>query len=325
MKKVFIILVMLISTCIKLQAQVAIGTTTPDNSAVLELSAQDKGFLPPRMTFQQRNQIASPKAGLIVWCTDCDTSGQLQVFNGSKWTNLTGGVAATGIQVDLPSNNELYIIGDATAFGWTNEANMPAVQKLTKLNSYTWGGIYNLTGTGGYLLMPVAGDWFNKYNASDAPSNTANSGSFGYNLTQNFPGNVTQGAGWYKMIFNFQTAGYTVTRESNPLVENLYVTGGGTAGGWTNNPPLDQKFTMISNGIFEITIPLTGSNLIKFISNPGQWQPQFGGTSSAGGALQSNYSTTGGIDPAAIPTPGTSGVYKIQVNMITREYSITPL
>ena len=119
MKKLFIILVILITTCIKMQAQVAIGTTTPDNSAVLELSAQDKGFLPPRMTFQQRNQITSPKAGLIVWCSDCDTSGQLQVFNGTRWTNLTGGVAATGIQVDLPSNNELYIIGDATAFGWT--------------------------------------------------------------------------------------------------------------------------------------------------------------------------------------------------------------
>ncbi len=325
MKRFFLFLLLLNSFSGLLQAQVAIGTSTPDNSAVLELSAQNKGFLPPRMTFMQRNQITEPKAGLIVWCSDCDTSGQLQVFNGTRWTNLTGGIAATGIQVEMPPNNELYIIGDATSFGWTNESNMPPVQKLTKLNNFTWGGIYNLSGTGGYLLLPTPGDWFNKYNVSDDPNNTANNGIFGYNLIQNFPGNVTQGAGWHKLIFNFQTAGYTVTRETNPLIDNLYVTGGGTASGWTNNPPADQKFNMISNGIFEITVPLTGSNLIKFISNPGQWQPQFGGTSSTGGALQFNYSTTGGIDPAAIPTPGISGNYNIKVNMITREYSITPL
>ena len=66
MKKSFIILLVLIASIAELHAQVGIGTVTPDNSAVLELNAQDKGFLPPRMTFQQRNQIAVPKAGLIV-------------------------------------------------------------------------------------------------------------------------------------------------------------------------------------------------------------------------------------------------------------------
>lgn len=324
MKKIFISLLAVCLSFFSADAQVAIGSaTTPDSSAILELSSNNKGFLPPRMSFSQRNQINSPKAGLIVWCTDCDTSGQLQVFNGTRWTTLTGGVASTGIQVQLPVNNNLYIIGDATPFGWTNEVNMPAIQTLTKLNNFTWGGIYNLTGSGGYLLIPTAGDWMDKYNISDAPSNTANSGTFGFNLFQNFSGNVNQGAGWHKMIFNFQTGNYTLTRETNALPSELYVTGGGTAGGWVNNPPADQKFTMISNGVFEINIPLTGSNLIKFVSNPGSWQPQFGGPSSTGGTLQSNYGT--GVDPSPIPTPANSGVYKIWVNFITREYSITPL
>jgi hypothetical protein len=323
MKKLFVIFLIVFGVTFNSYAQVAIGNSSPDTSAVLELSSNNKGFLPPRMSFAQRNQIASPKAGLILWCTDCDTSGQLQVYNGTRWTTLTGGVASTGIQVQLPANNTLYIIGDATEFGWVNEVNMTPAQTLTKLNNFTWGGIYNLTGSGGYLLIPTAGDWMDKYNISDAAANTPNSGTFGFNLIQNFSGNVNQGAGWHKMIFNFQTGNYTLTRETNALPTELYVTGGGTASGWVNNPPADQKFTMISSGVFEINIPLTGSNLIKLVSNPGSWQPQFGGASSTGGALQANYGT--GVDPSPIPTPANSGVYKILVNFITREYSITPL
>ena len=64
---------------------VGIGTTSPAISALLEVSSSSKGFLPPRMTFAQRNAIVSPSAGLIVWCTDCGSTGTLQVFNGSTW------------------------------------------------------------------------------------------------------------------------------------------------------------------------------------------------------------------------------------------------
>ena len=50
--------------------QVGIGTSTPDNTAALELSATDKGFLPPRMTAAQRAAIVSPAIGLMVYQTD---------------------------------------------------------------------------------------------------------------------------------------------------------------------------------------------------------------------------------------------------------------
>ena len=64
---------------------VGIGTTTPATSALLDVSSINKGFLPPRMTYAQKNAIPSPIAGLIVWCTDCGTNGALQVFNGTNW------------------------------------------------------------------------------------------------------------------------------------------------------------------------------------------------------------------------------------------------
>jgi uncharacterized protein (TIGR02145 family) len=75
-------------------SQVGVGTTTPHASAELDVTSSDKGFLPPRMTQLERNAIASAAAGLIVWCTDCGSSGEVQVYNGVVWTNLIGGTAA---------------------------------------------------------------------------------------------------------------------------------------------------------------------------------------------------------------------------------------
>ncbi len=53
---------------------VGIGTTTPDNSAILHLDvssmATKRGLLIPRMTISERNSIANPANGLIVYCTD---------------------------------------------------------------------------------------------------------------------------------------------------------------------------------------------------------------------------------------------------------------
>jgi hypothetical protein len=74
-------------------SQIAIGTITPHASAELHLNSTTKGFLVPRITNAQKNLIANPATGLQVWCTDCGTSGELQVFNGSTWTNIIGGTA----------------------------------------------------------------------------------------------------------------------------------------------------------------------------------------------------------------------------------------
>jgi hypothetical protein len=51
-------------------AQTGIGTTAPNASAKLEVSATDKGFLLPRMTAAQRGLIPSPANGLLVYQTD---------------------------------------------------------------------------------------------------------------------------------------------------------------------------------------------------------------------------------------------------------------
>jgi hypothetical protein len=66
----------------------------PNGSAMLDVSSTSKGFLPPRMTSAQKGLISSPTAGLMVWCSDCGTSGELQVYNGTIWISITGGSAS---------------------------------------------------------------------------------------------------------------------------------------------------------------------------------------------------------------------------------------
>ena len=72
------------------QAQVGIGTTNPSSSSQLDVSSTNKGFLPPRMSLADRNNISAPIEGLVIWCNDCGVYGEMQVFNGVIWTNITG-------------------------------------------------------------------------------------------------------------------------------------------------------------------------------------------------------------------------------------------
>jgi hypothetical protein len=50
-------------------SQVGIGTTTPDASAVLDVSSTTQGLLTPRMTTMQKMAITSPANGLMVYDT----------------------------------------------------------------------------------------------------------------------------------------------------------------------------------------------------------------------------------------------------------------
>ena len=84
-----------------MQAQVGVGTITPNTSAQVDVNSTTKGFLPPRMTRVQRELISTPAAGLVVWCSNCGTSGELQVYNGTSWTNMIGGSATSPITLAI--------------------------------------------------------------------------------------------------------------------------------------------------------------------------------------------------------------------------------
>jgi hypothetical protein len=60
-------------------------TTAAVASALLEMESTTKGFLPPRMTTTQKNAIATPATGLVVYDS---TTNKLCCYNGSTWNDL---------------------------------------------------------------------------------------------------------------------------------------------------------------------------------------------------------------------------------------------
>lgn len=62
------------------------GGIGPNSSAILDIVSTNRGFLPPRMTTTEKNAIASPAAGLVVYDT---TLGKLCVRGASAWETIT--------------------------------------------------------------------------------------------------------------------------------------------------------------------------------------------------------------------------------------------
>jgi hypothetical protein len=82
------------------QNNVGIGTPNPDASAVLELTANNKGFLVPRMSAAERLAIPTPANALLVF----DTDSACFFYFASQWVSLcklsgpVGATGATGLQ-----------------------------------------------------------------------------------------------------------------------------------------------------------------------------------------------------------------------------------
>ncbi len=82
MKKQLYTIAALLVMGIAANAQVGIGTVTPDASSMLDIKSTTAGFLMPRMTTANRTAIASPAAGLQVFDT---TTNSIWFFDGTAW------------------------------------------------------------------------------------------------------------------------------------------------------------------------------------------------------------------------------------------------
>ena len=111
------------------------------------------------MNAYQRDAISSPAAGLVVWCTNCGASGELQVFNGAIWANMSGtagsAVPTLSIGTDYQGGKVAYLLvsGDEGYDANTQHGIIVAPDNLststtldnaiTLANNYTGGGYTN--------------------------------------------------------------------------------------------------------------------------------------------------------------------------------------
>jgi hypothetical protein len=133
----------LLAPCV-IFSQVGIGTTSPNTKSILDLTSTDRGFLVPRMTWQQKTNLSlnSGDAGMMVYQTDQPalpnnfikglyffdgtgwispvnngtTNGQTLRWDGKSWaatTNLFNAGSAIGIGTTAP-NAQLQINSSAT-------------------------------------------------------------------------------------------------------------------------------------------------------------------------------------------------------------------
>ncbi len=119
-------------------------------SALLEMKATTKGFLPPRMTTTQRNAIASPATGLIVYDTTLLSEFQ---YNGTSWIsnqpqlNGTGFVKASGTTISY--DNSVYnpiVINDFAGGTVTGTiANTIVASYLIPANTFKYKDAFSLT------------------------------------------------------------------------------------------------------------------------------------------------------------------------------------
>jgi len=112
-------------------------------------------------------------------------------------------------KIALPVSGKLFLVGNASPGGWTNPVPVPS-QEFTKSNATTFELTIDLIGGNSYLLLPVNGDWNDKYGGMGA-NNTNNPDADDF---KRGGGDLKAPAvsGNYKITVDFQSGRYTLTK-----------------------------------------------------------------------------------------------------------------
>lgn len=97
---------------------------TANAAALLDLTSTTKGFRAPSMTTTQRDAIASPVGGLLIYNT---TQLSYQAYNGTVWTSVGGGATGGG-------SNQVFVENDQTV---TDNYTIPATKNAMSTGPIT--------------------------------------------------------------------------------------------------------------------------------------------------------------------------------------------
>lgn len=147
-----------------------IGTTTPNASSLLDITSTSKGMLGPRMTKAQRDSIASPATGLLIYQTN-NTPG-FYYYTGTAWTAL---------KTATPTNLATKTLGNLTAPTAVNQELLPDTANTIDFGSLTkaWKDIY----LEGAIYLDGNKFLVNNGNSNTFVGNTGNTTNTGPNNT----------------------------------------------------------------------------------------------------------------------------------------------
>ena len=210
MNKFLTALVLFLSLGTAINAQVGIGTTSPEASAALDVSSTDKGFLMPRMTTAQRTAIVNPVNSLTVFDTDTKTFWS---YIEGFWIQATPGVGKfiDGASADIAYYPDRVGIGLNT-FSTVHKLYVESIKDTDGSHTSTViRGVYNGTGTAAttYGLGAVA-----RNNSTGTIAYAI--GTQGIIQNPNSGGTITTAVGSYPQIYNSGTINYG----SGMIVEN---------------------------------------------------------------------------------------------------------
>jgi hypothetical protein len=110
---------------IQVIAQTGIGTTSPNASAKLDVYADNKGFLPPRVSLSSvtdQSTIPSPATGLLVYCKgDAGLAAGYYYWNGNAWATIataggSGSFAASFLRGSRTAVQSSIAVGGIVSF-----------------------------------------------------------------------------------------------------------------------------------------------------------------------------------------------------------------
>ncbi|MFT3681104.1 MAG: M12 family metallo-peptidase [Ferruginibacter sp.] len=260
---------------------------------------------------------------------------KLNMLPGADIKIKTGASFVIGSQVSQPlitppTLGDLYITGAATPAGVMNAGDAIVLsQKFARVTNtlFEIPSLY-LTGGASYSFVPQYGDWSSKYGFTGTALANATAGdAFKINGTDL---KAPAASGFYHIAVDFQRARFFVipalAKVFLPTSGELYITGNATPGGVmaVGAAPLPaQKFTKISNTLYEISIALTGNGSYALVPVYGSWLGRYGGV----GAINTNntaadYFKQAGTD---LKAPPVTGNYKITVDFQQGVFTLTKL
>ena len=136
-----IVSIALLFISLQAQAQVGIGTITPDASAQLDVSSTSKGVLIPRMSKAERDLIPAPATGLLIFQTN-ETPG-FYYYDGTGW-QLVGNNPVVGFSANLYYTS---VSASATLTNYSVSYGAPGFNSST--------GQYTVPETGKYVISAV--------------------------------------------------------------------------------------------------------------------------------------------------------------------------